>query len=73
MRSREASAPEPDKLIWPAEGDARAPYWIYTDEALYRRELERIFEGPTPAGLRFREKTRVNDSTLIPGSIVSPI
>ena len=32
---------------WPAEGDARVPYWIYTDEAIYRRELERIFEGPT--------------------------
>ena len=36
-----------ERLIWPAEGDSRAPYWIYTDEALYRRELERIFEGPT--------------------------
>ena len=33
--------------MWPPEGDARAPYWIYTDEAIYRRELERIFEGPT--------------------------
>lgn len=32
---------------WPAEGDARVPYWVYTDEAIYRRELERIFEGPT--------------------------
>jgi salicylate 5-hydroxylase large subunit len=32
---------------WPAEGDSRVPYWVYTDEALYRRELERIFEGPT--------------------------
>ncbi|MGH8430622.1 MAG: aromatic ring-hydroxylating dioxygenase subunit alpha [Solimonas sp.] len=33
--------------MWPVEGDSRAPYWIYTDEAVYRRELERIFEGPT--------------------------
>jgi salicylate 5-hydroxylase large subunit len=32
---------------WPAEGDSRAPYWIYTDEAIYRREIDRIFEGPT--------------------------
>jgi salicylate 5-hydroxylase large subunit len=32
---------------WPREGDSRAPYFIYTDEGIYRRELERIFEGPT--------------------------
>jgi salicylate 5-hydroxylase large subunit len=33
--------------VWPAEGDSRVPYWVYTDEEIYRRELERIFEGPT--------------------------
>jgi phenylpropionate dioxygenase-like ring-hydroxylating dioxygenase large terminal subunit len=33
--------------VWPAEGDSRVPYWVYTDETVYRRELERIFEGPT--------------------------
>jgi salicylate 5-hydroxylase large subunit len=33
--------------VWPAQGDSRVPYWVYTDEALYRREIERIFEGPT--------------------------
>jgi salicylate 5-hydroxylase large subunit len=38
---------ESAERVWPAEGDSRAPYWIYTDEAVYRRELERIFEGPT--------------------------
>ena len=32
---------------WPEEGDARVPYWIYTDDGIYRREIERIFEGPT--------------------------
>ena len=41
-----SSAP-PAERAWPLEGDSRAPYWIYTDEAIYRRELERIFEGPT--------------------------
>ena len=43
MRS---SAP-PAERAWPVEGDSRVPYWIYTDEAVYRREIERIFEGPT--------------------------
>lgn len=41
------SEEHPVSLKWPAEGDSRAPYWIYTDESVYRRELERIFEGPT--------------------------
>ena len=30
---------------WPA-GNDRVPYWIYTDQAIYQRELERIFHGP---------------------------
>ena len=36
-----------DDFVWPAEGDSRAPYWIYLDQGIYRREIERIFEGPT--------------------------
>ena len=31
---------------WSA-GNDRVPYWIYTDQDIYRRELERIFQGPT--------------------------
>jgi hypothetical protein len=47
------------------EGDARVPYWVYTDETIYRRQLERIFEGPT--------WNRLVDAALIPGSIVMPL
>ncbi|HEY7240597.1 MAG TPA: aromatic ring-hydroxylating dioxygenase subunit alpha [Burkholderiales bacterium] len=36
-----------ESRAWPAEGDSRVPYFIYTDAEVYRRELERIFEGPT--------------------------
>jgi salicylate 5-hydroxylase large subunit len=36
-----------NERVWPVEGDSRVPYWVYTDESIYRRELERIFEGPT--------------------------
>jgi len=32
---------------WPREGSTRIPYWIYTDPALYAREQERIFLGPS--------------------------
>jgi phenylpropionate dioxygenase-like ring-hydroxylating dioxygenase large terminal subunit len=32
---------------WPTDTLARVPYWVYQDEANYRAELRRIFEGPT--------------------------
>ena len=32
--------------IWPGETLARVPYWVYQDEANYRAELRRLFEGP---------------------------
>ncbi|HEX5325287.1 MAG TPA: aromatic ring-hydroxylating dioxygenase subunit alpha [Acetobacteraceae bacterium] len=32
---------------WPAEGLRRVPDWVYTDEAIYQREVERIFHGCT--------------------------
>jgi len=32
---------------WPDDSVARVPYWVYQDEANYRREMERLFEGPT--------------------------
>jgi len=31
---------------WPT-GNDRVPYWIYTDQENYQRELQRIFQGPT--------------------------
>ena len=37
------SAPQ---RAWPGESLARVPYWVYQDEANYRAELRRIFEGP---------------------------
>ena len=33
--------------VWPENSVARVPYWVYQDEANYKRELERLFEGPT--------------------------
>jgi len=32
---------------WPAEGLSRIPDWVYTDESIYQREVERIFHGRT--------------------------
>lgn len=30
---------------WDGEGSSRVPFWVYSDAAVYRRELERIFYG----------------------------
>jgi anthranilate 1,2-dioxygenase large subunit/terephthalate 1,2-dioxygenase oxygenase component alpha subunit len=34
------------KLTWPGDTLTRVPYWVYQDDANYRAELRRIFEGP---------------------------
>ena len=39
------SAPEPH-VAWPPGMVSGAPYWAYQDEATYRLEQKRIFEGP---------------------------
>src|SRR5207249_4793977 len=31
---------------WPGDTLTRVPYWVYQDDANYRAELRRIFEGP---------------------------
>jgi anthranilate 1,2-dioxygenase large subunit len=33
--------------IWPTKDYSRIPYWLFTDENMYRQELDKIFYGPT--------------------------
>ena len=33
----------PIKPVWDQPGSSRIPFWAYTDESLYKRELERMF------------------------------
>ncbi|QRG05948.1 FAD-dependent oxidoreductase [Xanthobacter dioxanivorans] len=33
--------------VWPEEGLSVIPDWVYTDDAIYQREVERIFHGRT--------------------------
>ena len=33
----------PQQIRWEAEGTSRIPFQAYTDEALYRKELNRLF------------------------------
>ena len=39
--------PHDPRYVWPAEGLTRVPDWVYTDDAVYQREVERIFHGRT--------------------------
>lgn len=32
--------------IWPAKDYTRVPYWLFTDEEIYRQEQQAIFRGP---------------------------
>ena len=35
------------QYVWPTADESEAPFWVYSDEALYDLEQERIFRGPT--------------------------
>lgn len=35
------------KYVWPKDGLSAIPDWVYTDETIYQREIERIFHGRT--------------------------
>jgi salicylate 5-hydroxylase large subunit len=45
-RFREGGTVSSDRT-WPESDATRLPYWVYSDPALYAREQERIFCGPT--------------------------
>ena len=32
---------------WPRDGSARVPAWVYTDPALFAREMDVFFQGPS--------------------------
>jgi phenylpropionate dioxygenase-like ring-hydroxylating dioxygenase large terminal subunit len=40
------NAIEQSAMTWPAEGVARVPYVVYSDEAIFKQEQEAIFRGP---------------------------
>ncbi len=48
--ARNAVELDPDlaeRHVWPDEGLNRIPDWVYTSDAIYAREVERIFHGRT--------------------------
>src|SRR5579862_3848168 len=36
-----------DRFIWPDDDPTIIPDWVYTDQSIYEREIERIFHGRT--------------------------
>ncbi|WP_341992796.1 FAD-dependent oxidoreductase [Azorhizobium sp. AG788] len=45
--SAEPVAPLAPTYVWPKDGLSAIPDWVYTDKAIYEREVERIFHGRT--------------------------
>jgi anthranilate 1,2-dioxygenase large subunit len=39
--------PDLEQLVWPKDGLDSIPDWVYTSDAVYEREVERIFHGRT--------------------------
>lgn len=39
--------PALDQCVWPEQGLDAIPDWVYTSQAVYDREMERIFQGDT--------------------------
>ena len=46
-QAKEQSPSHRPPFQWPAEGDSRVPYRVFSDQEIYREELTRIFLGPT--------------------------
>jgi anthranilate 1,2-dioxygenase large subunit len=46
-QAKQHSASYRPAFQWPAEGNARVPYRVFSDPEIYRQELTRIFLGPT--------------------------
>lgn len=42
-----ATITPPVSLRWPKEGEARVPYRVFSDPAIYAMEQQKIFRGPT--------------------------
>jgi len=69
-----AVMPPPHDYRWPTEGSDRAPYWVFSEPAIYEREQARLFRGPVwhylglecevPEPGSFRT-TRIGDAPII--------
>jgi salicylate 5-hydroxylase large subunit len=47
MSEMTTTTARPAIYSWPDEGVCRVPYWVYLDQGVYEREMEKIFRGST--------------------------
>jgi phenylpropionate dioxygenase-like ring-hydroxylating dioxygenase large terminal subunit len=48
-------------LVWPEGGNTRIPYQIYSDPAIFRMEMDRIFSGAGWAYVGLEIEIQVGD------------
>jgi len=60
MNRREAKPPPP----WPAGDTTQIPYWIYSDQSIFEREMDRIFCGSSWAYVGLAAELPVTGSFL---------
>ncbi len=48
------------RYVWPVEGLTRIPDWVYTDQTIYEREIEKIFHGRTWNYVALESRTAVH-------------
>lgn len=51
------SAPN-SNLLWPDDGTSRIPYWAYTRDDIYQRELRKFSTANTGATWRWKRRSR---------------
>src|ERR1043166_2892906 len=61
------------RYVWPGDDLTVIPDWVYTDETIYAREVERIFHGPTWNYVALEVEVPISERYVWPGDDLTVI